>query len=149
MPLSNLQAVNKYLGQCRRLLLGCDSVQLQMVPAQGIAEMLTLVLTRLILNLERHLNAVVHSGGNLSQVQRCGMRDQCTLRRNSAAHQRCSLTAAKPGAPQDRSKRCHEPCKAQHCDNSLLIWQCHWVDSSRSSAHSFVGRALDTCSHSQ
>uniref|UniRef100_A0A7S0L4U1 COP9 signalosome complex subunit 3 n=1 Tax=Coccolithus braarudii TaxID=221442 RepID=A0A7S0L4U1_9EUKA len=37
VPLSNMQAVNVFIQQCRRLLLDCDPVQVQMVPAQFVA----------------------------------------------------------------------------------------------------------------
>jgi len=37
VPLGNLQAVNVFLRQCRRLLLACDPVQVQMVPGQFVA----------------------------------------------------------------------------------------------------------------
>lgn len=37
VPLSNAQAVSIFLAQCRRMLLGCDPVQVRMVPAQFVA----------------------------------------------------------------------------------------------------------------
>jgi len=37
VPLSNFQAVHIFLRQCRRMLLGCDPVQVQLVPSQFVA----------------------------------------------------------------------------------------------------------------
>ena len=37
VPLSNAAAVTMFIAQCRRLLLGCDPAQAQMVPAQFVA----------------------------------------------------------------------------------------------------------------
>lgn len=37
VPLSNVAAVQIFIAQCRRLLLGCDPVQVQMVPSQFVA----------------------------------------------------------------------------------------------------------------
>ena len=37
VPLSQPQAVHVFMGQCRRMLLGCDPQQVQMVPSQFVA----------------------------------------------------------------------------------------------------------------